>query len=133
MILLTHWPLAGLTQGIGARDFSVRREVGTGSWLGRAYHRQGLGTEMRAAVLHLAFAGLGAQHAVSGACDDNAASLGVSGKLGYREDGIERHAVRAKPAVLRRLCLTAEQWQQHQRVPVKMEGLSECLPWFGLA
>lgn len=39
------------TQGIGARDFAIRREVSTGSWLGRAYHRQGLGTEMRAAVL----------------------------------------------------------------------------------
>ncbi|MFJ1610850.1 GNAT family N-acetyltransferase [Streptomyces sp. NPDC088253] len=58
------------TQGIGAQDFAVRREVGTGSWLGRGYHRQGLGTEMRAAVLHLAFAGLGAQHAVSGAYTD---------------------------------------------------------------
>lgn len=42
-------------------------------------------------------------------------------------------AVRAKPAVLRRLRLTAEQWQQHQLVPVKTEGLPECLPWFGLA
>ncbi|MGW2028315.1 GNAT family N-acetyltransferase [Streptomyces decoyicus] len=119
------------TQGIGARDFSVRREVGTGSWLGRTYHRQGLGTEMRAAVLHLAFAGLGAQHAVSGAYEDNTASLEVSRKFGYREDGIERHAVRAEPAVLRRLRLTAEQWQQHQLVPVTVEGLPECLPWFG--
>jgi RimJ/RimL family protein N-acetyltransferase len=120
------------TQGIGARDFSVRREVGTGSWLGRAHHRQGLGTEMRAAVLHLGFAGLGAQHAVSGAYADNPASLEVSRKLGYREDGMERHAVRAKLAVLHRLRLTTEQWQQHQLVPVKLEGLAECLPWFGL-
>ncbi|MET7802737.1 GNAT family N-acetyltransferase, partial [Streptomyces decoyicus] len=124
--------LATAAMGIGARDFSVRREVGTGSWLGRTYHRQGLGTEMRAAVLHLAFAGLGAQHAVSGAYEDNTASLEVSRKLGYREDGMERHAVRAEPAVLRRLRLTAEQWRQHQLVPVTMEGLPECLPWFGL-
>ncbi|MCL3994370.1 GNAT family N-acetyltransferase [Streptomyces lavenduligriseus] len=120
------------TQGIGARDFPVRREVSTGSWLGRTHHGQGLGTEMRAAVLHLAFAGLGAQHAVSGAYADNAASLAVSRKLGYREDGIERHAVRAEPAVLRRLRLTAEQWQRHQPVSVEMEGLPDCLPWFGL-
>ncbi|MFE9483884.1 GNAT family N-acetyltransferase [Streptomyces spororaveus] len=120
-------------QGIGARDFSVRREVGTGSWLGRAYQRQRLGTEMRAAVLHLAFAGLGAQHAVSGAYADNAASLAVSRKLGYREDGIERHVVRSEPAVLHRLRLTAERWQQHQPFPVKVEGLTECLPCFGLA
>ncbi|MDT0469951.1 GNAT family N-acetyltransferase [Streptomyces gibsoniae] len=120
------------TQGIGARDFGIRREVGTGSWLGRAYHGHGLGTEMRAAVLHLAFAGLGAQQAVSGAYIDNSASLGVSRKLGYRDDGIERHAVRSKPAVLQRLRLAAEQWQGGQRVPVAIEGLRECLPWFGL-
>ncbi|MGW9433157.1 hypothetical protein ACWHA1_35190 [Streptomyces decoyicus] len=81
---------------------------------------------------HLAFAGLGAQHAVSGAYEDNTASLEVSRKFGYREDGIERHAVRAEPAVLRRLRLTAQQWQQHQLVPVTVEGLPECLPWFGL-
>jgi RimJ/RimL family protein N-acetyltransferase len=121
------------TQAVGARDFAIRREVGTGSWLGRAYHGHGLGTEMRTAVLHLAFAGLGAQQAVSGAYTDNSASLGVSRKLGYRDDGIERHAVRSKPAVLQRLRLTAEQWQDSQRVPVAIEGLRECLPWFGLS
>ncbi|WP_030906596.1 GNAT family N-acetyltransferase [Streptomyces sp. NRRL F-5126] len=120
------------TQGITARDFPVLREVCTGSWLGRVHHRQGLGTEMRAAVLHLAFAGLGAQQAVSAAYAHNAASLGVSRKLGYQEDGIERHAVRAEPAVLRRLRLTAERCQRHRAVPVRVEGLPACLPWFGL-
>lgn len=120
------------TQGVSARDFPIRREVGTGSWLGRAHQGRGLGTEMRAAVLHLAFAGLGAQYAVSGAYADNAASLGVSRKLGYREDGVERHAVRAEPAVLHRLRLTAERWRRYRSVPVETEGLPECLPWFGL-
>ncbi|MFB7476496.1 GNAT family N-acetyltransferase [Kitasatospora sp. NPDC056184] len=120
------------TQGISARDFAIRREVHTGSWLGRSHHGQGLGTEMRAAVLHLAFAGLGARHAVSGAYADNAASLGVSGKLGYREDGIEHHVVRGKSVVLRRLRLTADRWREGERVAVKTEGLGECLPWFGL-
>ena len=46
-------------QGIGGTDFAVTREVHTGSWLGRRHHGRGIGTEMRAAVLHLAFAGLG--------------------------------------------------------------------------
>ncbi|RMB86951.1 GNAT family N-acetyltransferase [Streptomyces shenzhenensis] len=120
------------TQGIGARDFAIRREVHTGSWLGRRHHRRGLGTEMRAAVLHLAFAGLSARHAVSGAYADNTASLGVSRKLGYRDDGIEHHVVRAESAVLRRLRLTPEQWREHRQAPVKTAGLQECLPWFGL-
>ncbi|MEU8544519.1 GNAT family N-acetyltransferase [Streptomyces sp. NPDC048717] len=120
------------TQGISARDFSVRREVETGSWLGRSHQGQGLGTEMRTAALHLAFTGLGAQHAVSAAMAFNAASLGVSHKLGYREDGVEHHAVRGELAVMRRLRLTAERWREHQPFPVAMEGLTECLPWFGL-
>lgn len=74
------------------------REVHTGSWLGRRYQGQGIGTQMRAAVLHLALDGLGAQRAVSAAFEDNPASLGVSRKLGYRDDGIEWHVVRGPPS-----------------------------------
>src|ERR1700709_1182424 len=37
-----------------------QREVETGSWIGREFQGQGLGTEMRHAALHLAFAGLDA-------------------------------------------------------------------------
>lgn len=59
------------TQGIGATDFAVVREVGSGSWLGRRYHGRGLGTHVRAAMLHLAFVGLGARYATSGAFLDN--------------------------------------------------------------
>jgi RimJ/RimL family protein N-acetyltransferase len=44
-----------------------------------------------------AFEGLGAQWAVSAAFEDNAASLGVSRKLGYRDDGTERDVVRGRP------------------------------------
>lgn len=120
------------TQGIGARDFAVLREVHTGSWLGRAYHGQGIGTQMRAAVLHLAFEGLGAQQAVSGAFEDNAASLGVSRKLGYRDDGVRLHVVRGRPAVERRLRLTRDDWLAARSVPVEIEGLAPCLPMFGV-
>ena len=120
------------TQGIGGRDFAVLREVHTDSWLGRRYHGQGIGTQMRAAVLHLAFEGLGAEHAVSAAFEDNAASLGVSRKLGYRDDGIERDAVRGRPALTRRLRLTRADWQAARAVPVQIHGLQSCLPHFGL-
>ena len=89
------------SQGMGARDYAVLREVSTGSWVGQRYHRRGIGTEMRAAVLHLAFAGLGAEYATSSAFDDNAASLAVSRKLGYADDGIERLVVRGRPVVAR--------------------------------
>lgn len=57
------------------------RQVSTASWLGLHHQRQGIGTEMRAAVLHLAFAGLGAVDALSGAFEDNPSSFSVSEKL----------------------------------------------------
>ncbi len=120
------------TQGIGGRDFAVLREVHTGSWLGRHYQGQGIGTQMRAAVLHLAFEGLGAQLAISAAVEDNPASLGGSRKLGYRDDGIELHLVRGRPALTRRLRLERADWQSPRTVPVQIHGLPSCLPLFGL-
>ena len=119
-------------QGLRATDFARTREVGTGSWLGRRHHGQGYGTEMRAAVLHLAFAGLGAEQARSGAFTDNAASLGVSRKLGYVEDGTARCVVRDRLAVEQRLLLDRARWETHRTVPVEVEGLLACLPLLGL-
>jgi RimJ/RimL family protein N-acetyltransferase len=120
------------TQGISGRDFAVLREVNTGSWLGQRYHRQGIGTEMRAAVLHLAFAGLGAEYATSKAFTDNAASLGVSRKLGYVFDGTYRQVIRGKPATQQRLRLDRAGWRAHRTTEVEITGLAECLPDFGL-
>ncbi len=70
------------TQTRTAEDFVLLREVSTGTWLGRVFQGKGIGTEMRAAVLHLAFEGLGAEYANSGAFVDNLQSHGVSRKLG---------------------------------------------------
>ena len=83
-------------QGLKAADFAILREVHTGSWIGRRYQGRGIGTEMRAAVLSLAFDDLHAQYARSTAHSDNAASLGVSRKLGYVDDGIEHFVVRGQ-------------------------------------
>jgi RimJ/RimL family protein N-acetyltransferase len=92
---------------------------------------RGIGTEMRAAVLHLAFAAIDATEATSGAFDDNTPSLTVSRKLGYQLDGIERHAVRGRATTTRRLRLSRVQWQ-NQRIPVSITGLARCRPLFGL-
>jgi RimJ/RimL family protein N-acetyltransferase len=119
-------------QGISATDFSILRQVGTGSWLGLEHHGQGIGTEMRAAALYLAFEGLGAGDAVSAAFTDNAASIRVSRKLGYVDDGIERHISRGRPAVLQRLRLDRATWEANQQVPVTVHGLGRCLPMFGV-
>lgn len=120
------------SQGIGGRDFAVLREVHTGSWLGRRYQGQGIGTQMRAAALHLAFAGLGARWAVSAAFEDNLASLGVSRNLGYRDDGTEWHLVRGRPVLTHRLRLGHTDWQATRTIPVDIHGLPPCLPFFGL-
>lgn len=119
------------TQEVAAKDFAVLREVATGSWLGRRFHRRGIGTEMRAAVLHLAFAGLGAEYATSDAFTDNPASFGVSRRLGYQLDGIQRMVVRDRAVTLRRLRLDRGGWQAHRTVEVTIEGLAECRDMFG--
>jgi RimJ/RimL family protein N-acetyltransferase len=121
------------TQGMSAADFATLREVATGSWLGQAYQGRGIGTEMRAAVLHLAFAGLGAHYATSGAFTDNLASQRVSRKLGYVDDGIERRVRRGQPATILRLRLDRETWQARHGVLVEISGLEACLALFGLS
>jgi RimJ/RimL family protein N-acetyltransferase len=120
--------VVGLQQ-VKAHDFAVRREVSTFSWLGLAHHGRGIGTEMRAAVLELAFTGLGAQDAVSAAFVDNRSSLAVSGKLGYRPDGIQRDLARGQLKLSQRLRLGQADWRCP--VPVTIEGLDACRHEFG--
>jgi RimJ/RimL family protein N-acetyltransferase len=119
-------------QSISARDFAVTTECSTGSWLALRLHGQGIGTQMRAAVAHLAFDGLGATDLVSAAFLDNPASLAVSRKLGYQPDGIARHAVQGRLQIAQRLRLTRDAWLRSRQVEVTVEGLRECLPLLGL-
>jgi RimJ/RimL family protein N-acetyltransferase len=118
-------------QDLIARDFAVRKTVVTASWLGRAYQGRGFGTEMRAAVLALAFDGLGAEVAESGYFAGNSASSRVSAKLGYVDNGEEVFAVEGRRLVERRLKLTHEAWRR-DLVPVTIENLEPCLELFGV-
>ena len=121
------------TQGMAARGFAVRASVSTGSWLGRAHQGRGIGTAMRQAVLHLAFAGLGAAEARSGAFVDNTASVRVSERVGYEPDGTERAARRGHPATQVRFVMTRARWEACRGgwPPVRIEGLDPCLALFG--
>lgn len=119
-------------QDLTAKDFGVARQVSTGSWLTQRYQGRGLGTEMRAAVLHLAFAELGAEAAVSDAFETSTASRGVTRRLGYRPDGTNLLAVRGEQVRETRFRLTREDWERHRTVPVDVAGLEPCLPYFGL-
>ena len=120
-------------QGLHARTFAVLREVHTGSWLGKDHQRQGIGTEMRAAILHLAFAGLGAAVATSAAFPDNEASARISRKLGYEPDGIHRVAPRGVPVDSIRFRLTRDAWERTRRPDVELAGVEPCLTLLGAA
>ncbi|OIJ99065.1 GNAT family N-acetyltransferase [Streptomyces monashensis] len=120
-------------QSLAAKNFAITKEATDACWLGLPFHGQGYGTEMREAILHLAFSELGAQEVCSSAYTDNPASYAIAKKLGYTDDGIERHAVRGTLQTLRRLRLTRSAWEAHRTVSVRVEGLPEqSLPLFGL-
>ena len=118
------------TQGLSGKDYAATREVSTGSWLGRTHQGQGIGAEMRSAVLLLAFDHLGAGTARSGAFIDNIASLAVSRKLGYRPDGTHTVASRGQRAVETRLLLTPEAFVRPQWT-LRVEGLDGCRTLLG--
>jgi RimJ/RimL family protein N-acetyltransferase len=118
------------TQGLTGRDFSVLREVETGSWIGMRHQGRGIGTEMRAAVLVFVFDHLGAVRARSGAFTDNAASHRVSAKLGYRPDGSWWAARRGQPAENVRLVLEPADFVRPGWTP-QFEGVDACRPLLG--
>jgi len=119
-------------QDVMATDFAIRRVVASASWLGREFHGRGFGTEMRAAILALAFDGLGAEIANSGYFEGNAASGRVSEKLGYLSDGEEVYAIEGKRIVEHKVRATPQTWRR-DLVPVTIEGLEPCLKLFGVS
>jgi RimJ/RimL family protein N-acetyltransferase len=122
---------AGVQQ-VTANAFPVLRTVGTGSWLARVHQRRGIGSEMRAALLHFAFEALDADVAITGAYSYNAGSIAVSRKLGYEPNGTRRDIVRGAPAdaLLFRLC--RERWLATARPKVSVEGFEACVDLFCL-
>jgi RimJ/RimL family protein N-acetyltransferase len=117
-------------QGLNGANLAISREVSSGSWLGQAYQGKGIGTEMRAAVLQLAFEGLSADCAISSAFLDNPASLAVSRKLGYVPDGIEIRVLRGRRVVDQRLRLDRDAFVCP--VPVEIHDLEGCRSDFGV-
>jgi RimJ/RimL family protein N-acetyltransferase/predicted GNAT family acetyltransferase len=116
------------SQGIGAEQFAARRRVATGSWLGRPWQGQGLGTEMRTAVLEFAFNHLGAREAASGYIADNPQSEGVSRKLGYEIVGSHAVSPRGEPVEHTDLLLRRERFRSD--LPVELVGLPPLLTQF---
>ena len=84
---------------------------------------------MREAMLHLAFEGLGAAEALSGAFDDNAASLATSRAIGYEENGEAGGAARRLGRTIR-FRLSREAWETRRRHDVEIFGLESCRHFF---
>ncbi|HSP02229.1 MAG TPA: GNAT family protein [Acidimicrobiales bacterium] len=119
------------TQDVLASSWSVLRQVQTGSWLGQAHQGKGIGSEMRAAVLHLAFAGFGAVRASTGAWEDNPSSLAVTRRLGYRPNG-DVWDVRDGEAVrMHRFVLDRDDWEPTRRGDIELVGAEAVAELFG--
>jgi RimJ/RimL family protein N-acetyltransferase len=121
-------------QSLEADDFLDLRTVDSGSWPVDSARGRGIGIAMRTAVLALAFDHLGALAAVTSARTENAASLGVSRHVGYRDNGVSLNRSGHGLVELAHMRLTAEEWRASgagSRVTVS--GLDSCLPWFGVS
>lgn len=106
-------------QGFHAVDYLVVRTGETGSWLGREFQGRGIGTLMRQAICALLFDHLDADEITSGAFLDNPASLAVSRKVGYVDNGTFREQRRpGELAWNRKLLLTKDRFV---RPPFELE------------
>jgi RimJ/RimL family protein N-acetyltransferase len=119
------------SQGFGTRDFLITRTGETGSWLGREFHGRGIGTAMRKVICAFIFDHLDAKLITSSAYTDNPASLGVSRKCGYRENGVSMRNRMGKPATLQLLILEPGNLTRYEH-ELTVEGLPEFRRSIGL-
>ena len=117
-------------QTLEGENFPRLRTVDSASWLVPGVRGRGVGVAMRAAVLGLAFDQLGAVAAITSATVSNAASLGVSRRLGYTDNGVGLILETGGVAELRNLRLTKDRWAFGDEVDV--EGFGPCRRWLGL-
>jgi RimJ/RimL family protein N-acetyltransferase len=104
-------------------NFSTLGTVTTFSWLSADERGRGLGREMRAAILHLAFEGLGAKEASSDAFVDNPGSNAISRGLGYESNGSDWATRQGEPALLNRWRLTRDNWERRRRDDIRLHDV----------
>jgi RimJ/RimL family protein N-acetyltransferase len=119
-------------QGFHAKDYLVVRTGETGSWLGRRFQGRGIGTAMRQVMCALLFDHLDAEEITSAAFTDNPASLAVSRKVGYVDNGTVR--VQRRPGELarsRKLLLTRDRFLRPAH-PVHVQAVDALRAAIGL-
>ena len=120
------------SQGVGTRDYLVTRTGETGSWLGRRFQGRGIGTAMRQVICGFIFDYLDAAAITSAAFEDNPASLAVSRKVGYADNGTAVVSRLDKPATLRRVILEPGNLARYPHEPVT-EGVPQFRESIGLS
>ncbi|WP_268762398.1 GNAT family N-acetyltransferase [Kitasatospora griseola] len=114
-------------------DFARCGTVASFCWPAPGRSGQGIGREMRAAVLHLAFAGPGAREAEGDAFVDNHASTKVCRALGYEPNGTAWDTRRGEAAPIHDWRLTRDAWERTRCDDIELVGVQEGLPALGLA
>jgi RimJ/RimL family protein N-acetyltransferase len=131
MAVLVDGEVVGV-QDLMADNFGATRGFKTGSWLTMRVQGQGIGKEMRAAILHLGFEGLGADCAFTSAWHDNQPSLGVTRALGYEPNGFEIMMRRDVVGRQELFAMTRDRWLERRRDDITISGLEPCLPLLGI-
>jgi RimJ/RimL family protein N-acetyltransferase len=107
-------------------NFATLGTCTTFSWLSVDERGRGLGHEMRAAILQLAFDGLGAKEASSDAFVDNHGSNAISRGLGYAPNGSDWATRQGEPALLNRWRLTRDDWEMRRRDDIQLHNIEAC-------
>lgn len=130
-VVIVDGRAVGMQDLIGT-EFATHGMVTSFSWLSAEVRGQGLGAEMRHAVLHLAFEGFGATEARSDAFVDNLGSNGVSRALGYELNGTTWATRRGERALLQCWRLTRSAWQDRRREDIELSGVEACRRTLGV-
>ncbi len=121
------------TQALTGEGFALTRSAETGSWLGRRYQGQGIGTQMRAMILYLLFEGFEAQVVTTDVFTDNPASNAVTRRLGYARNGTRTVVRDGVAATLASFRLTREAWSARTDRPrVELFGVEPVRRMLGL-
>jgi RimJ/RimL family protein N-acetyltransferase len=125
-----HGELVGC-QGFSTKDYLIVRGGETGSWLGRRFQGKGIGTAMRQVICAFVFDHLDAEYITSTAFEDNPASLGVSRKAGYTDNGVDRVDRLGKRAIMQRIVLEPANLVRYEH-ELTVDGLPEFRKSIGL-
>jgi RimJ/RimL family protein N-acetyltransferase len=119
------------SQGFSTEDYLVKRGGETGSWLSRRFQGRGIGTAMRQVICAFLIDHLDAEYITSSAFTDNPASLAVSRKVGYTDNGDDHVNRLGKHAVMHRIILEPANLVRYKH-DLTVAGLAEFRESIGL-